>query len=52
MLAVIAKTWPLIATSLLYLAQAGLYIRDGSPGLALAFTGYVIANMGLIWVSV
>jgi hypothetical protein len=39
----------LITVSLLYGAAAIAYQIGARPGMALAFVGYVIANIGLIW---
>ena len=40
--------WLLAATGIAYLATAvDLYLR-GQPGMALAFAGYALANVGLI----
>lgn len=44
--------WPLILASLLYVWQTLWYHFENRPGLALAFAGYVIANVGLIWDAV
>ena len=38
----------LVAVSLIYGATALAYSLGARPGMALAFVGYVIANMGLI----
>jgi hypothetical protein len=38
----------LVAVSLAYAAVAISYWRNGRHGLALAFVGYVLANIGLI----
>lgn len=36
--------------TLIYVAVAiALLLRDGRPGMALAFAGYALANIGLIW---
>jgi|GEM_PF-3120177 len=41
---------PLVLSSLLYAVLAvGYYAAAGRPGMALVFTGYVIANVGFIW---
>lgn len=41
---------PLLLTSTIYLILSGGYlIIQQRPGMALAFVGYVIANVGLIW---
>ena len=34
--------------SAIYLAASGGYLHLNRPGMALAFVGYVIANVGLI----
>jgi len=43
--------WPLLASTLLYLATAFGFWRDGNPQLAIAFGGYSLANIGFIWLS-
>ena len=35
--------------SLIYLLASGGYWFLGGPGMVLAFIGYVVANLGLIW---
>ena len=40
------------ATALIYAATAGAYFFAGRPGMMVAFVGYVIANIGLIWDAV
>ena len=35
--------------SMIYLLASGGYLSLGRPGMALAFVGYVVANLGLIW---
>jgi len=37
------------ATAVIYSATAAAYQFVGRPGMMLAFIGYVIANVGLIW---
>ena len=39
----------LVAVSVIYAATAGGYLFAGRPGMALAFVGYVLANIGFIW---
>ena len=39
----------LAATIAIYTGAALAYQFAGRPGMALAFVGYVIANVGLIW---
>lgn len=44
---------PLVIASILYATLAGGYfVIQHRPGMALAFAGYVIANIGLIWDAV
>jgi hypothetical protein len=38
----------LVAVSVAYLGVAYGYWKRGQPGLALAFVGYVVANIGFI----
>ena len=38
----------LVAVSIIYTATAGAYYFSARPGMALAFIGYVIANVGFI----
>jgi hypothetical protein len=41
---------PLVIANILYATLAGGYfVIQHRPGMALAFAGYVIANIGLIW---
>ena len=41
---------PLAVTSGIYAILAGgYYVVQGRPGMAMAFVGYVTANVGLIW---
>ena len=39
----------LVTVTLIYGATAVAYNMGSRPGMALAFVGYVIANLGLIW---
>lgn len=39
----------LAIVSVVYGVTASAYQFGGRPGMALAFSGYVIANIGLIW---
>lgn len=39
----------LVSVTLHYGVAALAYNFSGRPGMALAFVGYVIANLGLIW---
>ena len=39
----------LAVVSVIYAVTAGGYFFASRPGMALAFIGYVIANLGLIW---
>ena len=43
--------WPLLATTGLYVLTALGFWRDGSPGMALAFGGYAVANCGFLWLA-
>lgn len=44
---------PLTATSVIYAClAAGYFFVQHRPGMCLAFIGYVIANVGLIWDAV
>jgi hypothetical protein len=43
--------WPLLASTLLYLATAFGFWRDGNAGLAVAFSGYALANVGFLWIA-
>ena len=38
----------LVTVTIIYALTAGAYLFAGRPGLAVAFVGYVIANVGLI----
>ena len=40
---------PLIAGTVLYALQAAGYVIMDRPGMCLAFIGYAIANVGLIY---
>ena len=39
----------LVTVSLIYGGAAVGYLYGARPGMALAFVGYVVANIGLIW---
>ena len=39
----------LIVVSVLYTATSVAYLISARPGMAIAFAGYVLANIGLIW---
>ena len=39
----------LVVVSVLYSGTALAYLWNSRPGMMLAFIGYVIANLGLIW---
>ena len=39
----------LVTVSLIYGGAAIGYLYGARPGMALAFVGYVVANIGLIW---
>jgi hypothetical protein len=39
----------LVTVSVLYGSAAAAYWFGARPGMALAFVGYVVANLGLIW---
>lgn len=42
--------FPLAVTSGIYaVLAAGYFFVQSRPGMALAFTGYVVANIGLMW---
>jgi len=43
--------WPLLASTLLYLATAYGFWRDGNGPLAVAFLGYAGANLGFLWLA-
>jgi hypothetical protein len=43
--------WPLLICTLLYVATAIGFLKDGNPQLAVAFGGYALANLGFIWLS-
>jgi hypothetical protein len=43
--------WPLLASTLLYLATAYGFWRDGNGPLAFAFLGYALANCGFLALS-
>jgi hypothetical protein len=40
-------SWFLVLIGVQYVAAAGCLAYDGHPGLALAFLGYAIGNLGL-----
>jgi hypothetical protein len=40
--------WPLLASTLLYLATAYGFWRDGNGPLAFAFLGYALSNCGFL----
>jgi hypothetical protein len=40
--------WPLLASTLLYLATSYGFWRDGNGPLAFAFLGYALANCGFL----
>jgi hypothetical protein len=43
--------WPLLASTLLYLATAYGFWRDGNGPMAVAFGGYAVANVGFLWLT-
>lgn len=43
--------WAPALAGLLYLAGAVGYAAQGQRGLALTYTAYAIANVGLIWAA-
>jgi hypothetical protein len=47
----IVTFWPLLASTLLYLATAYGFWRDGNGPLAFAFFGYALANCGFLALS-
>jgi len=42
-------TWLIKLVTLAYIWTAIDLCRSGKPGMGLAFAGYAIANVGLIW---
>lgn len=44
-------TAPLWAVSVLYAVQVGAFLAAGKPAMALTVTGYVVANIGLLWAA-
>lgn len=36
---------------MIYIGVAISFVLEGKPGMALAFGGYAIANLGLIWAA-
>jgi hypothetical protein len=44
-------TLPLFLATFLYVWQAGNFVATGRFAMALAFVGYAIANVGLIWAA-
>lgn len=39
----------LAVTATIYTVTAGAYWFAGRPGMALAFIGYVVGNIGFVW---
>jgi len=39
---------PLVLATFLYLWQAGIFLMHGNKPMCLVFTGYAVANLGLI----
>ena len=42
--------WPLLATTALYLITAASWWREGNTGLAIAFAGYALGNLGFLYI--
>ena len=45
------STWLIAIVTVLYAGVALAYWREKNPGMALAFAGYAVANVGLIWAT-
>lgn len=43
--------WPLLASTLLYLATAFGFWRDGNGALACAFVGYALSNCAFMYIA-
>lgn len=43
--------WPLLASTLLYLATAYGFWRDGNGALACAFVGYALSNCAFMYIA-
>ncbi len=46
------SAWLIGLVTLIYLGVAVGYVMDGRHGMAFAFVGYALANLGLIWDTV
>jgi len=44
--------WPLVITTICYVITAIGFWREGNVGLACAFLGYSLANLGFLHISV
>jgi hypothetical protein len=48
---IITRAWPIIVIGLMVFFQCVLFLRRGDYWMALTYSGYVIANIGLIAVA-
>jgi hypothetical protein len=48
-MSILIRFWPLIAATVLYIAQLGIFLWTRQWGAAMTFGGYALANIGLIW---
>lgn len=42
------SAWLIAVVTVIYAATAASFLFEARPGMALAFTGYALANVGLI----
>lgn len=49
MIALLIKFWPLMLATVLYIAQLSIFVWTKNWAGAITFTGYALANIGLIW---
>jgi hypothetical protein len=43
--------WLIGIVTVIYLGVTISFLYEGKPGMAVAFFGYALANLGLIWAS-
>ncbi len=44
--------WCALTVGVVYAAVAAGYVHGGQTGLGLAYLGYALANVGLVWAGV
>lgn len=49
MIPLLMKTWPVMLATVLYACQTSILLWTRDWAGAITFTGYALANIGLIW---